>query len=207
MLSSHVWNVFVFLVTATTSIGVTATRLRTDVRPETYLIGGEKYGKAKVLPSASGKFHHPNCECLNCNDVVLNARTTADDGENTYAVTWNWDTFCDNLIEPTTKDEKPAVEAKNDLDYIKKCEKIMGDLCRHECILVARLFDQQDFTLFPPTSEDGGKGYHLTKRDCMACMVDGLCSRVPRTPSTNNFERVVYGRHKKDVLKLEDLIT
>ena len=50
-------------------------------------------------------------------------------------------------------------QAKNELKFRTSCVAIFGNECCTECRTIGRLFDRMDYTVYPPSNNNGGLGY------------------------------------------------
>ena len=114
-------------------------------------------------------------DCYNVNLIILKERGAMKQGLITYRQGWDEDVLCDHLL----KDESTTV-AKNAEMFFEKCEKYIGNICRHECHTLSNLFDRMDYTSYPPNSENGGVDYFMDKDDCSKCLTSQDCAQTPR---------------------------
>ena len=114
-------------------------------------------------------------DCFNVNLIILKERGAMKQGLITYRQGWDEDVLCDHLL----LDESTTV-AKNAEIFFEKCEKYIGNICRHECHTLSNLFDRMDYTSYPPNSENGGVDYYMDKDDCSKCLTSQDCAQTPR---------------------------
>ena len=114
-------------------------------------------------------------DCFNVNLIILKERGAMKQGLITYRQGWDEDVLCDHLL----LDESTTV-AKNAEIFFEKCEKYIGNICRHECHTLSNLFDRMDYTSYPPNSENGGVDYYMDKDDCSKCLTLQDCAQTPR---------------------------
>ena len=116
--------------------------------------------------------------CYNGNKVYIAAFTAnklAHDGTmgHTYAVAWGDHEWCQELVARLP-------ESENEEKFRTACVGIFGNDCCTQCRTIGRLFDRIDMTVFPPSNDKGGLGFHLDNEKCLACIEREECENPPR---------------------------
>lgn len=62
-------------------------------------------------------------------------------------------------------------------NFQDECEKVLGFVCRGQCVTLARLFDVWDFRIYPPRMTF--RKTDVTLRECVSCLQFSDCSQRP----------------------------
>lgn len=121
----------------------------------------------------------PDRNCYNGNkvyeaDFLANKLKESGTMGHTLSVAWGDEEWCQELVTRNP-------EAQNEMKFRTNCIKIFGNDCCHECIEIGKLFDRMDYTVFPPSNNNGGLGYRLTMDDCLSCIKEEDCEMPIRS--------------------------
>ena len=117
-------------------------------------------------------------QCYNSNKVykadnLANSLKESGRMGKTLPVAWGDHEWCQELVA-----RLPS--AKNELKFRTSCVAIFGNECCTECRTIGRLFDRMDYTVYPPSNNNGGLGYNLMMDDCLACIEREECENPVR---------------------------
>ena len=116
--------------------------------------------------------------CYNGNKVykadwIANKLKESGQMGHTLPVAWGDHEWCQELVARLP-------QAQNELKFRTSCVAIFGNECCTECRTIGRLFDRMDYTVYPPSNNNGGLGYKLMMDDCLACIERDECENPVR---------------------------